>query len=86
MTHVAPLVRLLPLSLMGRLGVAFIEITLATMVISTAVVIGHDLKVWRAWYWDPSTIRYWQPTPVPTVVASPLPGPLFSARPSPRAP
>jgi len=72
-TYVAPLVRLLPLAFMGRLGIAFVEIVLATLVISTAVVVGHDLKAWRAWYWDPSTLRYWQPTPAPTEARSPIP-------------
>lgn len=73
MTFAAPLVRLLPLAFLGRLGIAFIEIALAALVISTSVVVGHDLKQWRTWYWDPSTIRPWQPTPVPTNAPSPVP-------------
>ena len=76
MTIVAPLVRLLPLAFLGRLGVAFVEITLAALVISTSVVVGHDLKQWRAWYWDPSTLRPWMPTPSPTPIASAAPVPV----------
>jgi hypothetical protein len=71
--YVAPLVRLLPLAFMGRLGIAFVEIVLATLVISTSVVVGHDLKAWRAWYWDPSTIHPWLPTSTPTNVIAALP-------------
>lgn len=73
MTFVAPLVRLLPIPFLGRLGIAFVEIALASLVISTSVVVGHDLKQWRAWYWDPSTTHPWAPTAAPTDSPSPIP-------------
>ena len=80
MTRLVALVRLLPLAFLGRLGIAFVEIVLASVVLSGSVVLGHDLRAWRAWYWDPSTLRYWNPTPSPTVTqpaaAAPQPMPI----------
>ncbi|HYK98214.1 MAG TPA: hypothetical protein VEU77_07450 [Candidatus Acidoferrales bacterium] len=74
MSIVAPLVRLLPLPFIGRLARAFMEIVLATLVISTSVVVGHGLTAWRAWYWDPSTIRHWGATPTPDALTRSCPG------------
>ena len=41
----------------GRLAVAFIELTLATAVIVGAVFVGHDLREWRDWY--PTAYHPW---------------------------
>ena len=73
MNHAITLVRVLPLAFMGRLGIAFVEITLAAVVVSGSVVLGHDLAAWRAWYWDPSTLRYWAPTAAPIATVPPAP-------------
>ena len=44
----------------GRLVVAFIELTLAAAVIAGAIVVGHDLREWRAWY--PTAYHPWSDT------------------------
>jgi len=65
-SHVVALVRLLPLALMGRLAIAFTEITLAVFVVCSSVVVGHQLKAWREWFYDPETTHPWAPTPKPS--------------------
>src|SRR5437879_2207409 len=60
---------------MGRLLLAFTEIALAVFVVSSSVVVGHELKAWRAWYWDPETVRPWEPTPQPSPSAIAAPSP-----------
>jgi len=65
-SHVVALVRLLPLALMGRLAIAFTEITLSVFVVSSSVVVGHQLKAWREWFYDPETTHPWAPTPKPS--------------------
>ena len=60
----------LPLPFVGRLGLAFAEIVLATATLVGSIIVGHELKEWRDWYWDPGTARIWAPTPKPT--ATPL--------------
>jgi hypothetical protein len=68
------LLRLLPWAFFGRLAIAFTEITLSVFVVSSSVVVGHQLKVWREWFYDPATTHPWAPTPKPSlsdVVARP---------------
>ena len=62
-------VRLLPWRLFGRFATAFVEVALAAVVVSGSVVAGHQLREWRAWYWDPATTHPWAPTPRPTETA-----------------
>lgn len=69
MTGTITFVRLLPWRLAGRLATAFAEILLAAVVVSGSVVVGHQLREWRAWYWDPATTHPWAPTPAPTEAA-----------------
>ena len=54
-----------PWPFVGRLGIAFTEIVLAAAVLVGAVIIGHDLKEWRDWFWDQQTTHPWAPTPRP---------------------
>lgn len=35
----------------GRLATALVELTLAAVVLVGAIVVGHDLREWREWYW-----------------------------------
>ena len=57
-THVLPF--------SGRLAIAFVEVVLAATVLSGSIVLGHELKDWRGWYYDPATEHPWAPTPKPT--------------------
>jgi hypothetical protein len=41
----------------GRLVTAFVELTLATVVIVGAIVVGHELREWRDWY--PNAYHPW---------------------------
>jgi len=50
----------------GRLGIAFTEIVLAAAVLIGSVILGHDLKEWRDWFWDQETTHPWAPTPRPS--------------------
>jgi hypothetical protein len=46
----------------GRLATALVELTLAAAVIVGAIVVGHDLREWREWYWAlPSAFESLQP-------------------------
>ncbi len=62
--------RLVPWSLVGRIATAFAELALVATVLSAAVIVGHELREWRAWYWDPATTHPWAPTTVPTEAVS----------------
>jgi hypothetical protein len=68
-------VRALPWAFLGRLGVAFVEVVLACVILSTSIVLGHELRDWRTWYSDAGTARPWAPTHAPIVspVAEPRP-------------
>ena len=70
---VVALVRALPWALFGRLTTAFVEIALAVVVLSTSVVVGHELRDWRAFYAEHT--KPWAPTRAPIVspVAEPRP-------------
>ena len=41
----------------GRLVIAFVELTLAAAVIVGAIVVGHELREWRDWY--PNAYHPW---------------------------
>ena len=79
MTGTIALRRLAPWAFLGRLGVAAVELVMAAVILSGSVVVGHALKDWRAWYWDPATTHPWAPTvapsatPVPTAAAAVTP-------------
>ena len=60
------LVRLLPWPFFGRVAIAFTEITLSVVVVCSSIVVGHQLKAWRTWYYDPATVHPWAPTPKPS--------------------
>jgi hypothetical protein len=62
------LVRALPWAFAGRLSMAFVEIALAGVILSTSIVMGHELRDWRTFYADAS--KPWAPTHAPT--ASPM--------------
>ena len=38
-------------SLVGRLALALMELTIAGAVIAGAIFVGHELREWRDWYW-----------------------------------
>jgi len=84
------LLGLLPWPFIGRLGIAFTEITLSVVVLASSVIVGHELKAWRDWFWDPVTTHPWAPTPRPssgdvvtrpteTPAPTPMPIPLGAA-------
>ena len=52
--------------ILGRLSLALAEIVLAAATLAGSVIVGHELKEWRDWFWDPSTARIWAPTPKPS--------------------
>ena len=69
------LVHLFPWSFTRRLTSALVEIVLAAVLLSTSVVVGHELRDWRGWYADHT--KPWAPTPRPTTSPAPearLPG------------
>lgn len=59
-------VRQVALPFAGRLTVAFVEIVLAASMLVGSVILGHELKEWRDWFWDPGTTHIWAPTPKPS--------------------
>ena len=67
------LVRALPWAFCGRLATAFVEIALAAVILSTSIVMGHELRDWLTFYAD--TTHPWAPTHAPMVspVAEPQP-------------
>lgn len=75
MSNIVTLVRALPWAFFGRLTTAFVEIVLAVVVLSTSVVVGHELRDWRTWYADTGTAHPWAPTRAPSAspVAEPRP-------------
>jgi hypothetical protein len=72
MTNALALVRLLPWPLLGRLAVAFSEITAAVVILCGSVVVGHYLGEWRAWYGDPATGHPWAPSAKPSATVAAL--------------
>ena len=62
------LVGLFPWSFTLRLTSALVEIVLAAVLLSTSVVVGHELRDWRTWYADAN--HPWAPTARPTVFPS----------------
>jgi hypothetical protein len=66
MTIALTLVRLFPAAFLGRLATAFVEIVVAAAILSSSVVIGHQLHAWRDWYGAPGIAHPWAPTPVPS--------------------
>ncbi len=69
MSSTIALVRRLPWALLERLAIASVEVAVAATILSGSVVIGHALRDWRAWYWDPATTHPWAPTPLPRETA-----------------
>jgi hypothetical protein len=65
---IATIARHVPWSFFGRLGLAFAEIVLAASTLVGSVILGHELKEWRAWYADPGTEKPWAPTPKPSAM------------------
>src|SRR5436853_521302 len=55
MSYAATLVRLLPLALLARVAMTLTQIVVAVIVVTGSVVLGHDLRDWRAWYAEPGT-------------------------------
>jgi len=54
---------------------AFVEIVLAAVILSTSIVLGHEMRDWRTWYSDANTAHPWAPTraPIASPVAEPRP-------------
>ena len=75
MASVIALVRTVPWAFFGRLSMAFVEIALAAVILSTSIVLGHEMRDWRTWYSDANTAHPWAPTRTPIVspVAEPRP-------------
>jgi hypothetical protein len=73
MATLVTLARALPWAFLGRLGTAFVEICLAVLVLSSSLVIGHELRDWRTWYGEAR--HPWAPThpPIASPVAEPRP-------------
>lgn len=73
MTSVVLLLRGLPWAFCGRLATAFVEIALAAIILSTSIVMGHELRDWRTFYAGAN--KPWAPTHAPMVspVAEPRP-------------
>lgn len=65
--------RHVPAAFVGRCAIAVVEITAAAALLTGSVVVGHDLRAWRAWYGDPRTAHPWAPTPTPSL--PPVAGP-----------
>jgi hypothetical protein len=72
MTTALALVRLLPWPFLGRLAAAFVEISVAVVILSGSVVVGHYLGEWRAWYGDPATGHPWSPSAKPSATVAAL--------------
>ena len=73
MTFLIARVRALPWAFCGRLATAFVEIALAAIILSTSIVMGHELRDWRTFY--QGATKPWAPTHAPMVspVAEPRP-------------
>ena len=61
--------RLVPWAFAGRLTTALVEIVLAAVLLSTSVVVGHELRDWRTWYADVN--HPWAPTTRPAMSPPP---------------
>jgi hypothetical protein len=70
MSTVVAIVRTLPWAFFGRLTTALVEIVLAVVVLSSSVVLGHELRDWRTWYG--AAEHPWAPTRAP-MLGSPSP-------------
>ena len=73
MSSALTLVRLLPARPLARLAVAFVELSIAAVVLSGSVILGHELREWREWYGDAGTVHPWAPTPKPSPVPAAAP-------------
>lgn len=73
MASLIALVRAFPWAFFSRLSMAFLEIALAVMVLSTSIVLGQELRDWRTFYGDAQ--HPWAPTHAPMVspIAEPRP-------------
>jgi hypothetical protein len=76
MATVVTLVRALPWAFFGRLATAFLEIVLAVLVLSSSLVLGHELRDWRTWYG--AAEHPWSPTRPPALIS---PRPVAEPRP-----
>ena len=50
MASLVALVRAVPWAFFGRLTMAFVEIAIAAVILSTSIVLGHEMRDWRTWY------------------------------------
>ena len=73
MSTLVTLVRALPWAFFGRLTTAFVEIVIAAVILSTSIVMGHELRDWRTFYAGAN--KPWAPTHAPLVspIAEPRP-------------
>lgn len=69
MQSLATIVRLIPWAFFRRLTTALIEVLLAAVLLSSSVVVGHELRDWRTWYTD--AVHPWAPTARPTMSPAP---------------
>ncbi|HZP95951.1 MAG TPA: hypothetical protein VFC31_06410 [Candidatus Limnocylindria bacterium] len=74
MTAAITLVRLLPTRLVARVALAAVEVGVAAAILSGSIVIGHELREWRAWYWAPAMTHPWAPTSTPSAFPLSEPG------------
>lgn len=72
MVHALLLARSPAFAFTGRCAVALVEVVLAAAILCGAVVVGHDLRQFRAWYGDPNTTHLWAPAPSPSALAEPV--------------
>ena len=50
-----------------RVAALIVELTVAAMVIASAIYVGHELREWREWYWAlPPTFEVAPPAPAVT--------------------
>ena len=65
MTFLIARARALPWAFFGRLATAFVEIVIAALILSTSIVMGHELRDWRTFYAGAN--KPWAPTHAPMV-------------------
>ena len=65
MTFLIARVLALPWAFFGRLATAFVEIVIAGVILSTSIVMGHELRDWRTFYAGAN--KPWAPTHAPIV-------------------
>jgi hypothetical protein len=56
-------------ALVGRLGMALTEVTVAAAIVIGAIVVGHDLREWRTWYHGRPD--YYEPPPAAPAATEP---------------